>query len=268
MSLVDPDLRWWRRTNVVVPVVWVLRALLVAVAGVAGWSNAQYFAGGVWLRLGGAEILVGVEGVPETVIVVAELSLQAALYVAVACVAADVYAGILRDSGPAWGLPRGVGIGLVGFGAGALAATVTATTAVAAGTGVVSVTVGAVLLLIQPATRLVQRRIRMSRDKTSRTGARTTAVVTKRDVTTLAGRDYWLLTLRFSDSQGRDRWVTHRMPIGRPRLPEVGSHFGIAYDPAHPGRRSSIVVSSPVTPARDGAHRSSGRYRPMRPNGG
>lgn len=263
MSLVEPDQRWWRRAGAVMPIVWTLRVLLVVVALLAGWANAQYFAGSVWLSLGGADVLVGVEGVPAWIVALAEITVPVAILVAMADIAADMYACALRGIGVAWGLPQGAGLGLLSFGFGALAATATTSLAIPPTAGIGGIVLGALLLGIRPATRMVQRRIERSQDRTRRAGVRTTAVVTKRDVATVAGRDYWQLTLKFEDGQGRDRWFSHRVPLRSRHAPEVGARLGIAYDPNRPGRRSSIVVSPPMAPGQGG-----GRRRPMRPNGG
>ena len=99
--------------------------------------------------------------------------------------------------------------------------------------------VGAGLLVSSALLRKNRHNLAQRAQSIRLTSPRVPAVVT--EVTRNRGDNtmpLWNITLRFQDSQGTDRWhkrVHHR------KLPVGGRHW-IRYDPAKPGRRSTLFV--------------------------
>jgi len=243
MSLVDPSQRWWRRAGVWRAAAWTLWVIAAVVSAVAGWANAQYLGGAVWVDwFGGSEILSAVEGVPEPVVRLAEATVVALPFMLFAAGVADVIAGIVRDTGPAWALPRVVGIAAGAGGAGWLIASLTAPVSEPPLMGMVLLVAGIALLVIEPISQRVSARRRAESQRVRAQGVRAVGTVTKVDVTDVGGVNHWLVTVSFPDREGRTRWVRYRVRFGTLKIPKVGNRVSVAYDPAHPGRRSSIVV--------------------------
>jgi len=173
MSLVDPALRWWRRAAVWRTTAWTLWVIAAVVSAVAGWANAQYLGGAVWVDwFGGSEILSAVDGVPEPIVRLAEATVVALPFVLFAAGAADVIAGIVRDTGPAWALPRVVGIAAAAGGVGWLIAALTAPVSEPPLAGIVMLVVGIALLAIEPVAHRVLARRRAESQRVRAQGVR------------------------------------------------------------------------------------------------
>jgi len=109
------------------------------------------------------------------------------------------------------------------------------------------IALGCVLVVIGAAALVGARLLRAARGRHAErvrsirtTGRRVPAVVT--EVTRNRGSNtsvYWNVTLRFQDDDGTERW--HRTLQQTHRV-EVGSTHWIRFDPADPGRRSTIHV--------------------------
>lgn len=56
---------------------------------------------------------------------------------------------------------------------------------------------------------------------------------------------YQRVTIRFTDQQGNQRWLTRTAPPGARSVTEH-QNLGVHYDPADPGHRRGIVIDWPM----------------------
>ncbi|MBO1903120.1 hypothetical protein J4H92_14340 [Leucobacter weissii] len=250
MSTVDPDLRWWRNALALRVISIALWVVVFLTALVTGWSNALYFAGARWASWAGAEWLIGVDGVAEPIVRLAENTTTVAIWPVLIAGLVDGYARHRSGGGEAWAVVPAFGWTLLGLGLGALAATFSGP--VDAGPPILLTVSGALVLLIKPVSAglLARHRDRQAWARTN--GVVAIATVTKVDIETINSIDRWRATLKFEDQDGRDRWHRASIPTWDRVKPGVGDRYELRYDPTRPSRRSSIHVdlSRPVSTRR------------------
>ncbi|MGO2632649.1 MAG: DUF4064 domain-containing protein [Galactobacter sp.] len=147
-----------------------------------------------------------------------------------------------KKRAPAWGIAYLFGLPLLGLGLGSFLAyreegTFQSVSLIMAG-------VGLVVCLLHPMAEL-RHRVFLRRQETTRAnGVTTNAQVKRVGMSNYNHVDYWVSWLQYQDGQGRTFHIKHRQMVAATRKPTVCQNIRIAYDPQHPGRRSSVVVMS------------------------
>jgi hypothetical protein len=240
MSTVDPDQRWWRSAPVLRGVAVALWVVVFVAAFVTGWSNALYLAGSEWTHWAGASWLTGTEGVPEAVARTAEASMIVIMWPVLIAGFVDGYARHRGGGGEAWALVPAFGWTLLGLGTGSFLATLSGPVSWALPATLTAA--GILTLLIKPVSiRLRSRHAGLQAWARSQ-GALAIATVTKVEIETVNDVPRWKVTLKYDDQHGQSRWHRATLPTGEQVNPRLGDSYEVRYDPARPGRRSSIHV--------------------------
>jgi hypothetical protein len=227
--------RWWERATVLLAIVVTIWLLVGALAIPVGWFLPEMLGDAVSFSIGPATYTF-LDGSSSAGAGVAVTCLNIMLCLGVVGIMVQVLQGIRADNGPAWGLAYFGGIPLLGIG---LAGTVR----FALAGRVVPVLLLAIVLGV---ARLRGRRHAAIREQVRLSGVRTRARVARVDLTNRNDVHYWKTWLEYSDTDGEQYHVTHLAPFLSAAAPVVGREFAITYDPAHPGKRSHVVVHGPA----------------------
>jgi uncharacterized membrane protein YgcG len=149
-----------------------------------------------------------------------------------------------KTRGPAWGLAYCFGTVLLGLGLGAFISysRLGRFQPVALGMAVL----GFLVCSMHPLAEIRHAHFVRSQAHTKAIGVTTTAKVAKVDIATYDNVHYWVIWLQYDDENGKTFHIKHRKLMSVLDRPTPGQLFSIKYDPAHPGRRSSVVVGSSV----------------------
>jgi hypothetical protein len=239
---------WWRRARVIRTTSLVFWCLASAAAAVTGWFADLVFANSVWLRVGGAEILLGTEGIPAWASGGFDVAMQVTVWTGIVAAALAFSLLFIDSGGRGWLLIGGIGALVLSLGGGALIG--------GAVHGRVSllpillVLAGLVLLLLRTGLRLLGRRRAAVRAEAAPHTVLATGRVHSTGVVTISDELHWTVVVAFTDAAGRPHGArgTFRAP-GTPQ-PHPGDEVTVSYDPRHPRRRVTTDVR--LRPARPG----------------
>jgi hypothetical protein len=230
---------WWQRVRVIRPVAIVLWSLASLVAVATGWAAERVLAGAVWMPFGGAEILVGTDGVPAWVGGVLDVGVQVLSWSVAAAIAATVFLAI-RGGGGGWLAVAGSGAVVGALGLGALLSGLAQSRVPALALALIGV--GVVLLALRWMVHLVIRLRRRARAEAAPHSVLAAAEVRDVDVTMVREELHWVVRVVFTDREGRPRRARGTYLARATVRPKVGDKASVSYDARHPARALTTSV--------------------------
>lgn len=226
---------WWKHAKLLLTLSGVLFAAEVAAAFCLGWIGPVALDEATTIHFGNTTYTM-LSGDSEVGSLVARLGIT----VGFAGMAGMVTFLAGKTRGPAWGLAYLCGLALLGLGVGALFGY--AQLGERPWPAVLFTVLGFLVSIMHPVAEVRHALWKRSQARTSSTGVRTTATVRRVKITNRDSVNYWATWLEYQDQRGRTYNIKHLWMFGHLARPSVGQSVGITYDPAHPGRRFSVVV--------------------------
>jgi hypothetical protein len=213
--------------------------LAVAAAIVTGWAAEQMFSGAVWFAFGGAEYLVGTEGVPEWTSDLFTVMVQVTTWLGAAAGALCFVLAVIRK-GDGWLAVVGCGGVVAGLGLGALLSGVVGGRLPLL--AVLLLVVGIVAVLLPRIVAFVGRRRRAVRSAAAPRSVLARGRVDACDTTMVGEELHWTVVVVFADAAGREHAARGRFLARTTPRPRVGDDVTVSYDREHPDRALTTDV--------------------------